>query len=82
VDNCPAHALDVEGKTDEFKCMKVSQRSGLAANIGFWMKFIDGSPEERKKMMVSAEYMGLYQAAFMGLEYHCFKCYISCPAGK
>ena len=82
VDNCPAHALDTEGKTDEFKCMKVSQPSGIAANIKFWMKFIDAGPDDRKKLMISPEYMGLYQSAFIGFEYHCFKCYISCPVGQ
>ena len=82
VDNCPAHALDTEGQTDEFKCMKVSQPTGITANIKFWMKFSDGSSEDRKKLIFSPEYMSLYQSAFIGLEYHCFKCYISCPVGQ
>jgi epoxyqueuosine reductase len=82
VDNCPAHALDIEGQTDEFKCMKVSQPYGIARNIKFWMKFIDASPDERKKLMISPTYMSLYQSAFIGFEYHCFKCYISCPVGQ
>jgi hypothetical protein len=33
-------------------------------------------------MMIGPDYMSLYQAAFIGFEYHCFKCYISCPVGK
>ncbi len=82
VETCPARALDQEGKTDEFKCMKHSQPNGLAANIKFWMKFIDSSPDEQKQMMISPEYMSLYQAAFIGFEYHCFNCYISCPVGR
>jgi epoxyqueuosine reductase QueG len=82
VENCPGRALDEEGKTDEFKCMKHSQPYGLARNIKFWMKFIDSSPDEQKKMMISPEYMSMYQAAFIGFEYHCFKCYLSCPVGQ
>lgn len=81
VENCPGRALDEEGKTDEFKCMAHSQPFGLGRNIRFWMKFIDATAEERKKMMVSPEYMSLYQAAFIGFEYHCFACYLSCPVG-
>lgn len=82
VESCPGHALDEERKTDEFKCMKYSQPYGLPGNIKFWMKFIGSSPEEQKQMMVSPDYMSLYQAAFIGFEYHCFKCYLSCPVGR
>jgi hypothetical protein len=48
VENCPAGALDEEGKTDEFKCLKHSQPYGLGRNIRFWMKFIDSSPRSRR----------------------------------
>ncbi len=82
VENCPGRALDEEGKTDEFKCMKHSQPNGLGGNIRFWMKFIDSSPDEQKKMMMSPKYMSLYQSAFIGFEYYCFKCYLSCPVGQ
>jgi epoxyqueuosine reductase len=82
VESCPGGALDEEGKTDEFKCMKHSQPYGLSGNIKFWMKFIDSSPEEQKNMMISPKYMSLYQAGFIGFEYHCFKCYLSCPVGQ
>jgi len=82
VKNCPGKALDEEGKTDEFKCMKFSQPYGMGRNIRFWMKFIDGSPEERKNLMLSPEFMNMYQAGFIGFEYHCYKCYVSCPVGK
>jgi epoxyqueuosine reductase len=82
VESCPGRALDEEGKTDEFKCMKHSQPNGLGGNIRFWMKFIDSSPDEQKKMMVSPKYMSLYQSAFIGFEYYCFKCYLSCPVGQ
>lgn len=82
VENCPGGALDEEGKTDEIKCMKQSQPYGMGRNIRFWLKFIDSRPEEQKKMMLSPEYMNLYQAAFIGFDYHCYQCYISCPVGK
>jgi Pyruvate/2-oxoacid:ferredoxin oxidoreductase delta subunit len=80
VDNCPGRALDEEGKTNEFKCMKFSQPFGLASNMGFWRKFIESTPAEQKKMIGSSEYMSLYQSAFIGFEYHCFNCFMLCPA--
>ncbi|HQB99161.1 MAG TPA: 4Fe-4S binding protein [Methanospirillum sp.] len=82
VENCPGRALDEEGKTDASKCMKHSQPNGIRGNIKFWMKFIDSSPEEQKKMMMSPQYMSLYQSVIIGFEYHCFKCYTSCPLGQ
>jgi len=82
VENCPAGALNEEGKTDEFKCMKYSQPYGVGRNIRFWLKFISSTPEEQKTLMISPEYMNLYQAAFIGFEYHCYRCYTNCPVGK
>ena len=82
VDNCPGGALDEEGKTNEFKCMKYSQPYGLARNIKFWMKFIDSSPDEQKKMMISSEYMSMYQSAFIGFQYYCFNCFMMCPVNR
>jgi epoxyqueuosine reductase len=82
VEKCPGRALDEEGKTDEFKCMKHSQPYGLGRNIRLWMKFIDSSPDEQKKLILSPEYMNMYQAAFIGFDYHCYNCYTLCPVGK
>ena len=82
VDNCPGGALDEEGKTNEFKCMKYSQPYGLAKNIKFWMKFIDSSPDDQKKMMISSEYMSMYQSAFIGFQYYCFNCFMMCPVNR
>jgi len=82
VENCPGGALDEEGKTHQVKCMKFSQPFGLMRNIGFWNRFVDGSPDERKKMMSSPEYMGLYQAAFIGFQYQCFNCAMLCPINQ
>jgi len=80
VENCPARALDEEGKTHEMKCMRNSQPYGIAGNMAFWKKFIDAAPDEQKKLMSSPEYMGLYQSSIIGFQYFCFKCYTSCPA--
>jgi len=82
VESCPARALDEEGKTDVFACLKNSQPYGLAGNIRFWSKFIDSSPEEQKKMVRDDKFWRLYQAGFIGFQYFCFRCMASCPAGQ
>jgi epoxyqueuosine reductase QueG len=82
VEQCAGGALSVEGKTDEMKCLAHSQPSGLGANIRFWRTLLDSSADERKKMLTSPEYMRLYQASYIGLQYHCFKCYSVCPVGR
>ena len=79
--NCPSGALDQEGKTDVFKCLKNSQPYGLGANIRFWAKFAEASPDERKAMARDPEYWRLYQAGFIGHQYFCFNCQASCPVG-
>jgi epoxyqueuosine reductase QueG len=82
VKSCPGGALDEEGKTDPMKCLVHSQPYGIGGNIRFWTRFIDAAPDEQKKMMRSPEYMRLYQAAFIGYQYHCFACYAACPMGR
>ena len=82
VSSCQKGALDEEGKTEEKKCLAHSQPYGIGGSIRFWTRFIDSTPDEQKKMMRSPEYMRLYQAAFIGLQYHCFKCYSICPIGR
>lgn len=82
VENCEAEALNEEGKTDQMKCLSHSQPYGTGANIRFWTRFVESSPEEQKKMLRSTEYMRLYQASYIGLQYHCFKCYSMCPVGR
>ena len=82
VAGCQGRALDEEGKTDQLKCLAHSQPYGIGANIRFWQRFVDSPPEEQKKMMRSPEYMRLYQAAFIGYQYHCFACYALCPVGQ
>jgi epoxyqueuosine reductase len=82
VESCHNGALDEEGKTDQMKCLGHSQPYGVGGNIRFWTRFVDSTPEEQKKMLRSPEYMRLYQASYIGLQYHCFKCYSMCPIGK
>lgn len=82
VESCPGRALDVEGKTEQLKCLAHSQPYGIGANIRFWKRLIDSPPEEQKKMLSSPEYMRLYQASFIGYQYHCFTCYSVCPVGR
>lgn len=50
VKNCPGGALDDEGKTDLMKCMKHSLPYGIGADIGFWAKLLNSSPEGQREM--------------------------------
>lgn len=56
VENCPARALDEEGKTDVMKCLGHSQPYGLGADIGFQLQRLGSSPEEQKKLLMSEQY--------------------------
>ena len=82
VQACPAGALDDEGKTDMLKCLGNSQPYGMRANIGFWCRFCDGTPEEQKAMLQSTEYLSLYHAGNIGNQYFCFRCLAACPIGQ
>lgn len=82
VENCPAGALDEEGKTDNMKCLKTSQPYGIGSAIRFWTKFAEAPLEERKKMVKDVHFWRLYQAGFIGFQYFCFNCIRSCPVGQ
>ena len=82
VDSCPGGALDEEGLTDVMKCLKHCQPHGIGANIRFWSKYGDASPDERKAMLVDPAYWRLYQAQSIGFQYFCFNCLKECPAGS
>ncbi len=82
VANCPGGALDEPGKTDVAKCIKHSQPYGLRADIGFWQKFADSSPEEQKRLFVDENYWRIRQAHSLGMQYYCFNCLRSCPVGQ
>ncbi|MBU0652805.1 MAG: epoxyqueuosine reductase, partial [Proteobacteria bacterium] len=75
-----AKALDEEGKTDPMKCLRVSQPNGIGGAIAYAKKFIGAAPETRKEQLVNPRFLELYQASFIGFEYHCFKCETVCPA--
>ena len=82
VENCPAGALNEEGKTDEMKCLKNSQPYGIGSAIRFWTKFAESPVEEQKKMVKDVNFWRLYQAGFIGFQYFCFNCIKSCPVGQ
>lgn len=82
VENCPSQALEKEGITDMFKCLKVSQPYGMGASTQFWQKFIDAPKEEQKKMFTSPDFFRLYQAQYLGNQYFCFECIKNCPIGQ
>jgi epoxyqueuosine reductase len=82
VEGCPAKALDEEGKTDPLKCLRVSQPNGIGGAIAYGKKLIGATPEAQKEQLVSPRFLELYQASFIGFEYHCFKCVTSCPVGR
>ncbi|WP_373657631.1 Epoxyqueuosine reductase [Sporomusa acidovorans DSM 3132] len=81
VENCPARALDEEGKTDVMKCLGNSLPYGLVADIKFEMQRLGSSPAEQQKMLMSAQYGRLRQSAHLGNQYMCFNCLKSCPIG-
>ncbi len=77
---CPAGALEA-GRTDLSKCMTHSQPYSIWGSAAFWSRFGEASPDEQKAMLQSPEYRSLYQAAFLGNQYFCFRCLAVCPAG-
>lgn len=82
VSNYPAGALNKEGKTDVMKCLQNSQPYGMGASIAFWSRFSEATSEEQKTMLRSPEYLSLYQSAFIGYQYFCFRCFAACPIGR
>jgi epoxyqueuosine reductase QueG len=82
VENCPAKALDEEGKPDDMKCLKISQPYGIGSAIRFWTKFAESTIEEQKKMVKDVNFWRLYQAGFIGFQYFCFNCMKSCPISQ
>jgi len=80
VESCPARALDVEGKTEDLKCLRVSQPFGIGAAIGFIRKFMAAPPEQQKALIMDPQFLSLYQASFIGYQYECYRCMAVCPA--
>jgi len=79
VDACPGKALELEGKTEDLKCLKISQPYGIGGAIGYIRRFIGKSPEEQQKILKDPRFMSLYQASFIGFQYCCFNCIAVCP---
>ncbi|PKN34598.1 MAG: 4Fe-4S ferredoxin [Deltaproteobacteria bacterium HGW-Deltaproteobacteria-19] len=82
VDICPAKALETEGRTENMKCLRVSQPYGIGSAIGFLRKLAGAAPEEQKAMFMDPRFLSLYQASFIGFQYECFRCLAVCPAGR
>ena len=82
VESCPAKALEEEGKTDQMKCLRVSQPYGIGGLIGYMRRFIGATPEEQKSALRDPLFLSLYQAPFMGFQYTCYQCETVCPAGR
>ena len=80
VENCPAGALNEEGKTDMLKCLKVSQPCGIGGAVRYLRQFIGATPEDQKELLKDPVLLNLYQAHFIGFQYNCFKCMAVCPA--
>jgi len=64
------------------KGLRKSQPYGIGSNIRFWSKFVDATPEEKKKMVKDVEFWRMYQAGFIGFQYFCWNCMKSCPVGQ
>jgi len=79
---CPGKALDVEGKTDNLKCLRASQPYGIGSAIGYIRQFMGKSADEQKILLKEPRFMSLYQASFIGFQYACFKCIAVCPIGE
>jgi len=79
VEACPARALDVEGKTDDMKCLRVSQPFGIGAAIGYLRKLLAATPEQQKALITDPQFLSLYQASFIGYQYECYRCMAVCP---
>jgi epoxyqueuosine reductase len=82
VENCPAGALNEEGKMDGTKCLKNSQPYGIGSAIRFWTKFAESPTEDQKKMVKDVTFWRLHHAGFTGFQYFCFNCIKSCPVGQ
>jgi epoxyqueuosine reductase QueG len=80
VEGCPAKALETEGRTEDMKCLRVSQPYGIGSAIGFIRKVAGATPEEQKAMFMDPRFLNLYQASFIGFQYECFRCMAVCPA--
>ncbi|MBN2223412.1 MAG: epoxyqueuosine reductase [Deltaproteobacteria bacterium] len=82
VENCPAGALEREGYTDTLKCLKTSQPYGFIGTLKYFSKFVGASPDEQKALLRDPALLSIYQAQFIGFQYHCFSCIASCPVGS
>lgn len=81
VDNCPARALDEEGKTDVRKCLKTSRQFGANQLLMYLDKFMNSTQEDKNRLLASFSFMPYYQAISGERDYCCFNCLKHCPVG-
>lgn len=79
VEACPGKALDIEGKTEDLKCLRVSQPYGIGGAIGYIRRFLGKSTDDQQAILKDPRFMSLYQASFIGFQYCCFNCIAVCP---
>jgi epoxyqueuosine reductase QueG len=79
VEACPGKALDIEGKTEDLKCLRASQPYGIGGIIGYIRRFFGKSADEQQAILKDPRFMSLYQASFIGFQYCCFNCIAVCP---
>lgn len=79
VEVCPARALDEEGKTEDLKCLRVSQPFGIGSAIGYIRKLMAATPDQQKAIIMDPQFLSLYQASFIGYQYECYRCMAVCP---
>lgn len=82
VEACPGKALEIQGRTEDLKCLRFSQPYGIGGAIGYLRKYIGKSPEEQQALLKEPRFMSLYQASFIGFQYNCFNCIAICPIDR
>lgn len=80
--SCPSGAISEQGKVDVMKCVRHSQKWGMAAMIRFGSELAGKNAEEVQKQLRDPFFWNLYQAAGFRVLYDCFKCLEVCPVGK
>ncbi|MFC2029239.1 4Fe-4S binding protein [Chloroflexota bacterium] len=82
VEACPARALAVEGETQVFTCLKVSQSYGIRAVYKYLQRFVGASPDEQRVLLKEPILLQAHQATGLGFQYTCNRCMAVCRAGS
>lgn len=82
IEGYPAKALNEAGRTDEMKCLKISQPYGIGGALAYLWKIIGQDAEAQKVLLKGPLFLSFYQVSFIGFQYMCFNCIKVCPAGR